>query len=67
MNPFQGLHYGFSIALTPGNIGVALLGVLIGTIVGVLPGLGPTLVISLLLAPTASLSPESALIMLGGV
>jgi putative tricarboxylic transport membrane protein len=67
MNPLQGLQYGFGIALTPENLIVALAGSLLGTALAVLPGMGPTLIIALLLAPTAGLPPETALIMLGAV
>src|SRR6187455_2047747 len=41
MGPLEGLAYGFSIALLPGNLFACFIGVLVGTIVGVLPGIGP--------------------------
>ena len=58
---------GFSVALTPENLGWALLGVLLGTAVGVLPGIGPALTVALLLPVTYSLEPVSAFIMFAGI
>lgn len=69
MNPFEGLAYGFSVALTGENILAALLGALIGTFVGVLPGLGPPGAMALLLPVTTGvgLRPETSLILLAGI
>src|SRR5262245_43442591 len=36
----ENLFHGFQIAVTPFNLLVAVLGILLGTIIGVLPGLG---------------------------
>jgi putative tricarboxylic transport membrane protein len=58
---------GFAIALTPGNLFAAFLGVVMGTVVGVLPGLGPTASIALLLPVTVGMSPLSGIIMLAGI
>jgi putative tricarboxylic transport membrane protein len=58
---------GFAIALTPGNLFAAFLGVVMGTVVGVLPGLGPTASIALLLPVTIGMSPLSGIIMLAGI
>jgi TctA family transporter len=33
---------GFQTALTPANLFVCMVGILIGTLVGALPGIGPT-------------------------
>lgn len=58
---------GFSAALTPTNLLLALLGVTIGTAVGVLPGIGPALTVALLLPITFTLDPTGALILFAGV
>jgi putative tricarboxylic transport membrane protein len=67
LNPMEGIIYGFSVALTGGNLLAALGGGLIGTFVGVLPGLGPTGAIALLLPISIGLRPETALILLAGI
>jgi putative tricarboxylic transport membrane protein len=67
MGPFEGLAYGFSIALTPTNLFACFLGVLVGTIVGILPGIGPVGAMALLLPSTFALQPATALIMLAGI
>src|SRR6185369_380359 len=66
MGPLEGLAYGFSIALTPGNLFACFIGVLVGTIVGILPGIGPVGAMALLLPSTFALEPATALIMLAG-
>ncbi len=60
---------GFTVALQPANLGLALCGVLIGTTVGMLPGVGPVNAIAILLPLifAAGLPPESALIFLAGI
>src|SRR3954451_7594972 len=58
---------GFATALTPANLGFALLGVLLGTMVGVLPGIGPAMTVALLLPVTYALEPISAFIMFAGI
>src|SRR5919109_250119 len=67
MGPIDGLLYGFSVAMTPGNLFACFIGVLVGTIVGVLPGIGPVGAMALLLPSTFSLHPATALIMLAGI
>ena len=67
MNPFEGLAFGFSIALQSQNLLACFVGVLIGTIVGVLPGIGPIGAMALLLPVTYSMTPAGALIMLAGI
>ncbi len=67
MNAFEGLAYGFSVALAPHNLLAAVAGALIGTLVGVLPGIGPLGAMALLLTATLSLRPETAVIMLSGI
>ncbi len=61
------LAIGFGVALTPANLGFALLGALIGTLIGVLPGIGPIATIAMLLPLTFHLEPVSGLIMLAGI
>jgi putative tricarboxylic transport membrane protein len=67
LGPIEGLAYGFSIALTPGNLFACFVGVLVGTIVGILPGIGPVGAMALLLPSTFALQPATALIMLAGI
>ena len=67
MTPFEGLAYGFSIALQWPNLAACFVGVLIGTIVGVLPGIGPIGAMALLLPVTYTMTPAGALIMLAGI
>jgi len=67
MDSFQGLAYGFSVALNSQNLLACFFGVLIGTIVGVLPGIGPIGAMALLIPSTFSLGPTTALIMLAGI
>ncbi len=58
---------GLSVAITPTNIALCLVGALAGTLVGVLPGIGPLATIAMLLPVTFGLPPVGALIMLAGV
>jgi len=64
---FAQLAFGFSVALQPGYLYLALIGVVVGTLVGVLPGLGPVASMALLLPLTYSLGPTGALIMFAGI
>lgn len=61
------LSLGASVAASPLNMGLCLMGALIGTLIGVLPGIGPVATIALLLPITFGLPPTSALIMLAGI
>lgn len=63
------LWTGFAVALTPGNLLLALLGCFLGTIIGALPAIGPINGIALLLpiAYTMKLPPESTMILLAAV
>ena len=47
---FENLLLGFQIAITPFNLFVAVVGILLGTIIGVLPGLGGANGVAILLA-----------------
>ena len=66
---FDFLIEGFGVALTPLNLGLALLGALLGTLFGALPGIGPINGIAILmpLAYTLGLPAESSLILLAAV
>jgi putative tricarboxylic transport membrane protein len=63
------LAYGFSVALTPLNVGLVLAGCFFGTLIGALPGIGPINGVAILLpiAYAMRLPPESALILLAGI
>jgi putative tricarboxylic transport membrane protein len=63
----QNLALGFSVAMTPINLGLCLIGALVGTLIGVLPGIGPLATIAMLLPITFGLPPVGALIMLAGI
>jgi putative tricarboxylic transport membrane protein len=64
---FAGLLQGFQVALTPGNLTMCVVGVVLGTIIGVMPGLGPSATIAMLLPLTFKLEPTGAMIMLAGI
>jgi putative tricarboxylic transport membrane protein len=63
------LAYGFSVAITPTNLFLAVIGCFVGTIVGALPGLGPVNGVAILVPITFTLGlpPVSALILLSCV
>lgn len=67
MSTFEALIGGFGVALAPGNLLAALIGVVLGTVVGVLPGIGPIGTMALLLPFTFTLDVRPALIMLAGI
>jgi len=67
MSSWEGIAYGFSVALTLNNLVACFLGVVVGTLVGVLPGLGPVGAMALLLPLTFGRDPTTALIMLAGI
>lgn len=54
-------------ALSPINLGLALVGVTSGIIIGALPGLSATMAVAVLVPVTFGMAPESALIMLGAI
>ncbi len=64
MEELNALFNGFAVALTPFNIMLMLVGVMLGVIIGVLPGLGGANGIAILLPLTFTMSPTSAIIML---
>jgi putative tricarboxylic transport membrane protein len=55
---------GFTVAITPYNLAVAAIGILLGTIIGVLPGLGGANGVAILLPLTFRMPPTSAIILL---
>lgn len=63
----ENLLLGFQIAVTPFNIFVAVVGVLLGTIIGVLPGLGGANGVAILLPLTFTMPPTSAIILLTSI
>src|SRR5213594_4211058 len=63
----ENLWMGFHIAITPFNLWVATIGILLGTIIGVLPGLGGANGVALLLPLTFRMPPTSAIILLTSV
>ncbi len=67
MEMYNNLLLGFTVALSPFNVFMCLIGVLLGTLIGVLPGVGPVATIAMLLPITFNLSPIGALIMLAGI
>ncbi len=54
-------------ALTPFNLMLALVGVVLGTIVGALPGLSATMAVAVLVPFTFTMDPASGLIALGAI
>ncbi|MBL0121501.1 MAG: tripartite tricarboxylate transporter permease [Betaproteobacteria bacterium] len=64
MEEINSLMQGFSVALTPFNLGLMLVGVILGVLIGVLPGLGGANGVAILLPLTFSMNPTSAIIML---
>jgi putative tricarboxylic transport membrane protein len=58
------LMQGFSVALTPYNLGLMFVGVILGVLIGVLPGLGGANGVAILLPLTFTMPPTSAIIML---
>lgn len=58
------LYMGFQIALSPYNLMIATVGIVLGTVIGVLPGLGGANGIAILLPVTFVMPPTSAIILL---
>ena len=53
----ENLFHGFQIAITPFNLFIAMVGILLGTIIGVLPGLGGANGVAILLPLTFTMPP----------
>ena len=64
MEEITSLMHGFAVVLTPFNLMLMCVGVLLGVIIGVLPGLGGANGVAILLPLTFSMSPTSAIILL---
>jgi putative tricarboxylic transport membrane protein len=61
------LALGFSVALTPFNLLMAVAGVTLGILIGALPGVGPPSGVALLLPLTFGMNPTSGIIMLAAL
>src|SRR5256886_4303330 len=60
----ENLLLGFHIAITPFDLFMAVVGILLGTVMGVLPGLGGANGVAILLPLTFTMPPTSAIILL---
>ena len=60
----ENLFLGFQVAVTPFNLWIAVVGILLGTIIGVLPGLGGANGVAILLPLTFTIPPTWAIILL---
>jgi len=58
------LFHGFAVAISPYNLMLMMVGVLLGVLIGVLPGLGGANGVAILLPLTFTMEPTSAIIML---
>jgi putative tricarboxylic transport membrane protein len=67
MEVFSLLLQGLGVAIQPGNLLFAGIGVLLGTLVGILPGISPSLTVALLLPLTFKLDPTGSIIMFAGI
>src|SRR2546425_2017245 len=63
----ENLLLGFHIAITPFNLFMAVVGIILGTIIGVLPGLGGANGVAILLPLTLRMPPTSAIILLTSI
>jgi putative tricarboxylic transport membrane protein len=64
MEEINALLHGFAVALTPFNLMLMMIGVVLGVIIGVLPGLGGANGVAILLPLTFSMDHTSGIIML---
>ena len=64
MVEISALFQGFAVVLTPFNMLLMLIGIVLGVIIGVLPGLGGANGVAILLPLTFTMPPTSAIIML---
>ncbi|MCZ6481549.1 MAG: tripartite tricarboxylate transporter permease, partial [candidate division NC10 bacterium] len=67
MEVFGNLLYGFSIAITPLNLAMAILGVVLGTAIGAMPGLGSVNGVAILLPITFAVPPTAGIIFLSAI
>jgi putative tricarboxylic transport membrane protein len=61
------LQLGFSVAFTPFNVLMAVVGVMVGMLIGALPGIGPPSGVAMLLPLTFGMDPTSGIIMLAAL
>ncbi|MEO8676355.1 MAG: tripartite tricarboxylate transporter permease, partial [Casimicrobiaceae bacterium] len=64
MAEISALFHGFAVVLSPFNMLLMLIGIVLGVIIGVLPGLGGANGVAILLPLTFTMPPTSAIIML---
>ncbi len=64
MEAINSLFHGFAVILTPMNMLLMIVGIVLGVLIGVLPGLGGANGIAILLPLTFTMPPTSAIIML---
>ena len=64
MEEITSLMQGFAVAVSPYNLMLMLVGVVLGVVIGVLPGLGGANGVAILLPLTFTMSPTSGIIML---
>jgi putative tricarboxylic transport membrane protein len=64
MEELNSLLQGFAVILTPMNLGLMFVGIILGVLIGVLPGLGGANGVAILLPLTFTMSPTSAIVML---
>jgi putative tricarboxylic transport membrane protein len=64
MEELGALFHGFSVVLSPLNMGLMIVGIVLGVLIGVLPGLGGANGVAILLPLTFGMEPTSAIIML---
>jgi putative tricarboxylic transport membrane protein len=64
MEELAALGQGFAVALTPGNVVLMFIGIILGVLIGVLPGLGGANGVAILLPLTFTMNPTSAIILL---
>ncbi len=67
MEELNALMGGFAVAITPYNLMLMVIGILLGVIIGVLPGLGGANGVAILLPLTFSMPPTSAIILLTSI
>src|SRR5499427_8073430 len=64
MTELAQLFHGFAVVLSPFNLMLMMVGIVLGVIIGVLPGLGGANGVAILLPLTFSMPPTSAIILL---
>ena len=64
MEELDALFHGFSVVLSPLNLGLMIVGIVLGVLIGVLPGLGGANGVAILLPLTFGMEPTSGIIML---